>query len=145
MFNMPYEQKRITKSKEQRVKSNPTHPPLSKRRIKEGSKSKKIHMLFSNPPSPPFSKGGTGGLLLFALCSLLIALCSLLFASVVDAKMKGRCKDCHSMHADTPYPVLTKGGCVGCHGQFPDGTQNIITIGKTRIPQVTLPGETSSM
>jgi hypothetical protein len=28
-----------------------------------------------NPPSPPFSKGGMGGLLLYALCSVLFALC----------------------------------------------------------------------
>jgi len=105
MFNMPYEQKRIAKSKEQRVKSNPTHPPLSKGRSKEGlksekrkAKSNKIHTLCSNPPPPPFSKGGMWGLLLFALCSVLIALCSLLFASVVDAKIKGRCKDCHEPH-----------------------------------------------
>src|SRR4030042_2061438 len=73
---------------------------------------------------------------LYVLLILLYALCSTLFAITADAKMKGRCKDCHSMHADTPYPVLTKGGCVGCHGQLPNGTQNIITIGKTRIPQV---------
>jgi predicted CXXCH cytochrome family protein len=73
------------------------------------------------------------------LCKLIIlfyAISFLLFASVADARVKGRCKDCHSMHASTPFPVLTKGGCVGCHGQAPDGTQNIITIGKARIPQV---------
>src|SRR4030042_6433159 len=73
------------------------------------------------------------------LCKLAIvlyAICSMLFANAVEAKMKGRCKDCHSMHASTPFPVLTKGGCVGCHGQVPDGTQNIIRIGKVRIPQV---------
>ena len=29
---------------------------------------------------------------------LLFALCYMLFASVVDARVKGRCKDCHSMH-----------------------------------------------
>lgn len=58
------------------------------------------------------------------------------FSATIEAKMKGRCRDCHSMHADTPFPVLTKGGCVGCHGQAPDGVQNIITIGKTRIPQI---------
>jgi hypothetical protein len=67
---------------------------------------------------------------------MLLALSYLLSASAVDARMKGRCRDCHSMHASTPFPVLTKGGCVGCHGQVPDGTQNIITIGKARIPQV---------
>jgi hypothetical protein len=73
------------------------------------------------------------------LCKLFIlfyAISFLLFASSVDARVKGKCKDCHSMHASTPFPVLTKGGCVGCHGQVPNGTQNIITIGKARIPQV---------
>ena len=73
------------------------------------------------------------------LCKLFLLLgvvSCLLFAGAVEAKMKGRCKDCHSMHAGTPFPVLTKGGCVGCHGQAPDGTQNIITIGKVRIPQI---------
>src|SRR4030042_6645811 len=75
------------------------------------------------------------------LCKLILLLCAMsfmlfTFVKAVDAKMKGRCKDCHSMHADAPFPVLTTGGCVGCHGQVPDGTQNIITIGKVRIPQV---------
>jgi hypothetical protein len=73
------------------------------------------------------------------LCKLFFLLgviSCLLFTGAVEAKMKGRCKDCHSMHADTPYPVLTRGGCVGCHGQVPDGTQNIIKTGKARIPQV---------
>ena len=41
------------------------------------------HLLFcalsSNPPLPPFSKGGVGGLFLFAFCFLLLALCCLLF------------------------------------------------------------------
>lgn len=70
---------------------------------------------------------------LFFVMSFLLVIFSPLS---LDARMKGRCKDCHSMHAGTPFPVLTKGGCVGCHGQAPDGTQNIITIGKARIPQV---------
>jgi len=35
-----------------------------------------------------------------------------------------------------PFPALTEGGCIGCHGQAPYGTENIITIGKARIPQV---------
>jgi hypothetical protein len=29
---------------------------------------------------------------------LIFALCYMLFASVVDARVKGKCKDCHSMH-----------------------------------------------
>ena len=62
------------------------------------------------------------------LAILLCAMCSLLFAVAVEAKMKGRCRDCHSMHASTPFPVLTKGGCVGCHSQAPDGVQNVIRL-----------------
>lgn len=72
----------------------------------------------------------------------------MLFASVVDARVKGRCKDCHSIHNSYggkeviyknykgPAPRLTKGGCLGCHGKNPNGTQSIIIEGNTRIPQV---------
>jgi hypothetical protein len=79
---------------------------------------------------------------------LLFALCSLLLASVVDARVKGRCKDCHSMHysyegkemtygnREGPFPILTRGGCLGCHGQDPVGIKSVITLGKARIPQV---------
>ena len=79
----------------------------------------------------------------------LIALLSIILAyGVVDARVKGRCKDCHSMHYSYeggemtygdiagPFPALTEGGCLGCHGQTPYGTENIITIGKARVPQV---------
>lgn len=66
------------------------------------------------------------------------------------ARVKGACKNCHSMHYSKrgtsegqtyggrsgPFPILTKGGCLGCHGQNPNGTENIIVIGKSRIPQV---------
>ncbi|MFZ3138943.1 MAG: cytochrome c3 family protein [Thermodesulfovibrionales bacterium] len=79
---------------------------------------------------------------------LLFALCYMLFASVVDARVKGKCKDCHSMHysyegkevtygdRQGPFPALTQGGCIGCHGRNPNGTKSIITTGKTRIPQI---------
>ena len=71
-----------------------------------------------------------------ALLVVLYVLAALSFPSVVDARVKGRCKDCHSMHARKPNPVLTKGGCLGCHAQDPSGTRNIIVKGKARIPQV---------
>src|SRR4030042_4203641 len=108
LFNMSYGEKRMTNSIELRAES-----------IEPRAVSLEFCTLRST---------------LYALCFLF--LCFVLFAGVVEAKMKGRCKDCHSMHASTPFPVLTKGGCVGCHGQVPDGTQNIIRIGKVRIPQV---------
>jgi predicted CXXCH cytochrome family protein len=83
--------------------------------------------------------------LFFILYSLLVLV---FFQSNVDARVKGKCKDCHSMHDSYegkgmtygdragPFPALTEGGCLGCHGQNPSGTENIITIGKARIPQV---------
>lgn len=86
--------------------------------------------------------------MLYAICFVLFALCYMLFASAVDARVKGKCKDCHSMHysyegkemtyggRQGPFPALTQGGCIGCHGQAPNGTKSIITNGKTRIPQV---------
>jgi len=98
--------------------------------------------------SPPFAKGGAGGLLFFASFSLLMALSIFCFGSSVDARVKGKCKDCHSMHYSYegreatygdrkgPFPVLTKGGCAGCHGQNPAGDRSIITTGKSRIPQI---------
>jgi len=130
-------------SRERRAKS---HEPRAKMK----------RTLFINLLLPPYSpltkgghrgvkKGGVGGLVLFTLCSMLYALC---FPYMVDARVKGKCKDCHSMHYSYegremtyggragPFPALTEGGCIGCHGQAPYGTENIITIGKARIPQV---------
>ncbi|VAX30269.1 hypothetical protein MNBD_NITROSPIRAE03-1464 [hydrothermal vent metagenome] len=75
-----------------------------------------------------------------ALCSVFFTLFSMFlvlsFPSNIDARVKGKCKNCHTMHAVKPNPVLTKGGCLGCHAQDPSGTRNIIIMGKTRIPQV---------
>ncbi|MEW6584944.1 MAG: cytochrome c3 family protein [Nitrospirota bacterium] len=84
----------------------------------------------------------------FVLSLGLIALCSMLFALPVEGKVKGKCKDCHTIHysylgADVtygnragPFRILTKGGCMGCHGRNPAGAQNIIISGTTRVPQV---------
>jgi hypothetical protein len=72
-------------------------------------------------------------LVFFLLCVLLCAAC---YPVAADARVKGRCKDCHDMHSDKPFPALTKDGCLGCHGMKPNGDQSIITLGKTRIPQV---------
>ena len=83
---------------------------------------------------------------LFALCSMLFALCC--FYSDADARVKGKCKDCHTMHysyegqgitygdRQGPFPILTKGGCLGCHGQNTNGFNSIITSGQAKIPQV---------
>ncbi|OHE60280.1 MAG: hypothetical protein A2Z47_03890 [Thermodesulfovibrio sp. RBG_19FT_COMBO_42_12] len=68
-------------SKEQRAKSEKPRAKCKEYQAKkkeQKTKAKILYMLCSNPPSPPFSKGGMGGLLLFALCSMLYALCSML-------------------------------------------------------------------
>lgn len=75
---------------------------------------------------------------------------SQVYSGFLHARVRGACKVCHSMHYSKggtsegetygertgPFPILAKGGCLGCHGQAPNGTENIITIGKARVPQV---------
>src|SRR4030042_602786 len=68
-------------SKGQRAKSEKPRAKCKEYQAKkkeQKTKAKILYMLCSNPPLPPFSKGGMGGLLLFALCSMLYALCSLI-------------------------------------------------------------------
>lgn len=98
------------------------------------------------PPLPPVPT--LGGIFFFAVLTAVIA-CSLFFSvAPSEARVKGKCKDCHTMHNSYegkemtygnqtgPFPMLTKGGCIGCHGQNTSGAENIITLGKTRIPQI---------
>ena len=78
----------------------------------------------------------------------LFLVCSLILIESADARVKGRCKDCHTMHNSRggmeviragrvgPFASMTIGGCLGCHGQNPNGNQNIIVQGNMRIPQV---------
>ena len=85
-------------------------------------------------------------IIIFALCSMLFALC--FFSSDANARVKGKCKDCHTMHysyegegitygdRQGPFPILTKGGCLGCHAQNTNGVNSIITSGQAKIPQV---------
>lgn len=82
------------------------------------------------------------------IINIFILLFNVLVSGISEARVKGKCKDCHTMHysyegkevtfgsREGPFPVLTKGGCIGCHGQEPEGQLNIITKGKTRIPQI---------
>src|SRR4030042_5514946 len=70
-------------SKEQRAKSEKPRAKCKEYQAKkkeQKTKAKILYMLCSNPPSPPFSKGGRGGLLVIALCPLLFAIGSLLLA-----------------------------------------------------------------
>ncbi|MEW5746842.1 MAG: cytochrome c3 family protein [Nitrospirota bacterium] len=74
-----------------------------------------------------------------AVAAAMLALFSAVFWAAVespDARVSGKCKDCHSMHAESPSPHLTKGGCLGCHAMNPEGKQNIVFAGRARIPQV---------
>jgi len=78
----------------------------------------------------------------------LFFICLLFSTDSADARVRGRCKDCHAMHNSRegsvvtraglsgPFSSMTIGGCMGCHGQNPNGTQNIIVQGNMRIPQV---------
>lgn len=79
--------------------------------------------------------GTRGGEILFLLLSLVLFFLAF-SAPSAQATVKGRCEDCHAMHAEEPSPALTVGGCLDCHGVDPDGTDNIVVIGQSRVPQV---------
>jgi predicted CXXCH cytochrome family protein len=89
----------------------------------------KLNALCSNPPNPPLSKGGEGGLLLYVPCFLLIALLMILPSSL-QAGVTGNCSNCHTMHnsqngsnmqigygstPDAKANLLRANGCLGCH------------------------------
>ncbi len=82
-----------------------------------------------------------------SLFSLLISGVALtLFTTTADAKVRGECSNCHTMHnsqngnsmawdnSPEATEFLTRGGCVGCHAQ--NTSQRIITLGLSEIPQV---------
>ncbi|MEC4675779.1 MAG: cytochrome c3 family protein [Nitrospirota bacterium] len=71
----------------------------------------------------------------FLIAILFFIICDAM-STPLYARVKGKCRDCHNMHAAEPFPALTRGGCLGCHGREPDGDRNIITEGKVRTPQV---------
>ncbi|MGD2080437.1 MAG: hypothetical protein PVJ36_04845, partial [Nitrospirota bacterium] len=74
---------------------------------------------------------------LCVLAGLLVVLALLAFLPAsVSATVKGKCKDCHAMHSDSPSPELTRGGCIGCHALDPAGTRSIVVIGNSPVPQV---------
>lgn len=79
------------------------------------------------------------------MCYLLVPLCSMLFvlsffSTEVDARVRGRCKDCHNVRggedAKAPSVSSTGNDCLACHGRKPSGTENTSTVRKTRFPQV---------
>lgn len=68
--------------------------------------------------------------------------------SSAQAKVKGKCANCHIMHnsqngvplVGTPQDNLLTGDCVGCHSSSGSGT--IVTLGLTKIPIVWNTGST---
>jgi hypothetical protein len=110
-------------------------------------KNRNRHNSFITPPPLP-SGSSLGGIFFSALLLAWISFSLCFFTAPLEARVKGKCKDCHTMHNSYegkemtygnqtgPFLVLTKGGCIGCHGQNPFGADNIITLGKTRIPQI---------
>ncbi|GAB4486926.1 MAG: hypothetical protein OHK006_15360 [Thermodesulfovibrionales bacterium] len=74
-----------------------------------------------------------GAVLLLCVGLVMIVL---LAGREADARVRGKCRDCHSMHAKDATPGMTNGSCLDCHGRNPAGEENIITVGKMRIPQV---------
>jgi len=64
---------------------------------------------------------------------LIVLLSLVLVYGFADAKVTGRCDNCHTMHnsqngakmadQDTPYAHLTKSSCLGCHGAAGPGTE----------------------
>jgi len=61
-------------SEEQRAKSQELSAKCKEYQVKKKKQRTKAEkLLCSNPPLPPLSKGGMGGLLVYALCSLLFA------------------------------------------------------------------------
>jgi hypothetical protein len=70
------------------------------------------------------------------LCLLLVLIFLVCLPPAARATVEGRCEDCHAMHSEDPSPALTVGGCLECHAMDPDGTNNIVVIGQSRVPQV---------
>jgi predicted CXXCH cytochrome family protein len=81
-----------------------------------------------------------------SLHSAVFALCAVLFVSHflsldADARVAGRCKDCHYVRSGNSgaidrYGTLPENDCLECHGHDPTGAGSIGTKGKTRFPQV---------
>jgi hypothetical protein len=65
------------------------------------------------------------------------------------AKVSGECSNCHTMHnsqagatmatyggTSGENPCLTRGDCMGCHAYNISGTDNVVNIGGSLVPQV---------
>lgn len=84
-------------------------------------------------------KTGIHALILTSLLFFATALCA-------QAKIRGVCSDCHTMHnslggqsmnfdsSTTPNESLLRGTCLGCHAQ--GGNQALVNVGSDNIPQV---------
>ena len=74
---------------------------------------------------------------------------SIVLCSQVKAEVAGNCVNCHTMHnsqggADMAdygpssgvNPCLTRGTCIGCHAYNSGGSDNVVSIGGSQVPQV---------
>ena len=83
----------------------------------------------------------------------LIYIVSIIFfivlCSQVKAEVAGNCANCHTMHnsqggsdmatyggTSGNNPCLTRGDCIGCHAYDISGTDNVVDIGGSLVPQV---------
>jgi hypothetical protein len=83
----------------------------------------------------------------------LIYIVSIIFfivlCSQVNAEVAGNCANCHTMHNSQSgsdmatyggtsgnNPCLTRGDCIGCHAYDTSGTDNVVNIDGSLVPQV---------
>ena len=72
-----------------------------------------------------------------------------MFCSQVKAAISGNCVNCHTIHNSQDgsdmatyggisgeNPCLTRGGCIGCHAYNTIGSNNVVNIEGSRVPQV---------
>ncbi len=84
-----------------------------------------------------------------SLIYILSIIFSLVLCSQVKAEVAGNCVNCHTMHnsqggADMAdygpssgvNPCLTRGDCIGCHAYDISGTDNVVNIDGSLVPQV---------
>ncbi|MCK5506919.1 MAG: hypothetical protein KAI50_00170 [Desulfobacterales bacterium] len=74
---------------------------------------------------------------------------SIVFCSQIKAAISGNCINCHTIHNSQDgsdmatyggisgeNPCLTRGGCIGCHAYNAIGSNNVVSIEGSLVPQV---------
>jgi predicted CXXCH cytochrome family protein len=83
------------------------------------------------------------------LFSIIINVLVIVAFSQAQAQVTGLCSNCHTMHNSQggaematygggtgANPCLTRGDCIGCHAYNTSGTDNVVNIGGSLVPQV---------